>query len=137
MVPGKPCRHSNTKGCTNYENRQQDPCRSFYCAWILEGSQLPEWLKPDNSKAIVIRDKWKWNGHPVDLAVAVGKRIPPRTLKWLMDFAEKNQRLLIYTDQIMEKGKFLNQQEYTGYGPPAFQHDLLEWKKTGKIFEGI
>jgi hypothetical protein len=137
MYPGNPCKHSNPKGCTNYENRQQDPCRSFHCAWILEDSQLPDWLKPDNSKAIVVRDKWKWNGYPVDLAVAVGKKIPPRTLKWLMEFAEKHQRLLIYTEQIIEDGNYLKQQEFTGFGPPAFQRDLLQWKKDGKIFEGI
>jgi len=94
-------------------------------------------MKPDNSKAIVVLNKWKWNGHPVDLAVPVGKRIPPRTLNWLMEYAEKNQRLLIYSEAIVEAGQISKKQKYTGFGPPAFQQDLLEWKKDGRIFEGL
>ncbi len=137
MNPGNPCKHSNPNGCTNYENRQQDPCRSFHCAWIMDDNFLPDWMKPDNCKAIFIKNKWRWNGHPVDLAVAVGKKIPPRTLKWLMEFAEKNQRLLIYTEQVVENGKFLNKQKFTGYGPPAFQTDVVRLKEEGKLFEGV
>ena len=136
IYPGHGCPDSSDK-CENYENRQQDPCRSFNCAWIVEGSKLPEWMKPDNSKAIVVLNKWKWNGHPVDLAVPVGRRIPPRTLKLLMEYAEKNQRLLIYSEQVMENGEYTKQQNFTGYGPPAFQEDMIKWREDGRVFKGL
>jgi hypothetical protein len=83
VYPGRPCPHSTAKGCDIYENRPIDPCANFYCGWIVPNSPLPEWMKPNNGKVIVIFNKLQWNGIPVDLAVPVGKRIPPRSLEWL------------------------------------------------------
>jgi hypothetical protein len=89
-------------------------------------------MKPNNGKVIVIFNKLQWNGIPVDLAVPVGKRIPPRSLEWLKKFAEENMRPLIYTEQIVEDGKFQKQQQVMGHGPPAFQQDLMRWQREGK-----
>jgi hypothetical protein len=89
-------------------------------------------MKPNNGKLIVIFNKLKWNGLPVDLAVPVGKRIPPRSLNWLKQFAEKHGRALIFTEQIVEKGEFERHQQVFGYGPPAFQQDLLRWQQEGR-----
>lgn len=89
-------------------------------------------MKPNNGKVIVIFNKLKWNGIPVDLAVPVGKRIPPRSLAWLKQFAEQNRRPLIYTEQIVEEGKFQKQQQIMVHGPPAFQQELIRWQQEGK-----
>ena len=132
VYPGCPCPHSTGRGCDDYENRPQKQCVNFNCAWIIEGSPLPEWMKPDNARVIVIFNKLNWNGHPVDLAAPVGKRIPPRSLEWLKKFSDSNMRPLIYTEQITESGKFLRQQKTFGYGPPAFKTDLLRWLQEGK-----
>ena len=88
VYPGQPCPHSTGKGCDDYENRPVDPCENFNCGWIIPNSPLPDWIKPNNAKVIFIFDKLKWNGIPVDLAIPVGKRIPPRSLEWLKKFAE-------------------------------------------------
>ncbi|WP_200383206.1 hypothetical protein [Thiococcus pfennigii] len=132
MYPGQPCPHSTGKGCDDYENRPIDPCDNFNCGWITSDSPLPEWMKPNNGKVIVIFNKLKWNGIPVDLAVPVGKRIPPRSLAWLKQFAEQNRRPLIYTEQIVEEGKFQKQQQIMVHGPPAFQQELIRWQQEGK-----
>jgi len=91
-------------------------------------------MKPNNGKVIVIFNKINWNGYPVDLAVPVGKRIPPRSLDWLKKFSEENMRPLIYMEQISGPGKFQfqKQQQIFGYGPPEFQQDLLRWREEGK-----
>jgi hypothetical protein len=41
-------------------------------------------------------------------------------------------RPLIYTEQIVEDGKFQKQQQVMGHGPPAFQQDLMRWQREGK-----
>ena len=130
--PGSPCPHSTGKGCDDYDNRPADPCDNFNCGWIAPNSPLPEWMKPSNSKAIVIFNKLKWNGVPVDLAVPVGKKIPPRSLEWLKKFSAANMRPLIYSEQIVEGGKFQKQQQMMAYGPPAFQQDMTRLQQEGK-----
>jgi hypothetical protein len=128
VYPGHPCPHSTDNGCDDYENRPVDPCRNFICGWVVEGSPLPDWLKPDNGKVIVIFNKIQWQGVPVDVAVPVGKRIPPRSLKWLQEFAQKHGRPLLYAEQIIVDGVMQPEQDFIGYGPPAFQAYVQERK---------
>ena len=87
VYPGRPCPHSTGKGCNDYANRPVDPCVHFICGWRRDGSPLPEWMKPSNAKVIVLFDQSNWRGMPVDVAVPVGRRIPPRALNWLQQFA--------------------------------------------------
>ena len=89
-------------------------------------------MKPSESKVIVIFNTREWNGYPVDLAVPVGKSIPEKSLQWLMQFSAAHIRPLIYTEQIEKDGEFQVQQEVFGYGPPAFQADLLNWQAAGE-----
>jgi hypothetical protein len=131
VYPGCPCPHSTGKGCDDYENRPVNPCENFNCGWIIEDSPLPDWMKPDNGKVIVIFNKLNWKGYPVDLAVPIGKKIPPRSLDWLKRFSERNNRLLIYMEQIVEAGKFQKQQKMFAYGPSTFQEDLLQRQNEG------
>lgn len=134
VYPGKPCQHSTKKGCNIYTDRPVDPCVNFECSWMVKDSPLPDWMKPNNAKVLVVFDKLQWRDLSVDLAVPVGKRIPPRALKWLQKFAEDNMRPLIYTEQAIEKGVFSRQQIMTGYGPVDFQQDVAQWAQSGKSF---
>lgn len=124
--PGNPCVHSTGSGCDAYQSRPQ-PCIDFRCAWIIEDSPLPDWMKPSNSKVVVVLNKFEWRGLPVDLAVPIGKRIPPRSLNWLKQFAEKHMRPLVFSEQIVENGKFQRQQILFGYGPGEFQQEIVNW----------
>jgi hypothetical protein len=89
-------------------------------------------MKPSNGKVIVIFNKMQWNGVSVDLAVPVGRRIPPRSLGWLKQFSATHRRPLVYTEQIVDAGKYQEQQQLFGYGPEAFQQDLLLWQQQGR-----
>jgi hypothetical protein len=83
-------------------------------------------------KCIVLFDKLRWNGTPVDLAMPVGAKIPLRSLDWLKAFAEQHGRPLIYTEQIMQKGQFSNQQKVLGYGSAEFQQSLVLRLQEGR-----
>lgn len=97
--PGHPCPHSTGQGCDDYLNCSVQPCQTFECSWVKAGSALPEHLKPSESDALVIDGILKWQGLSVDLAVPVGREIPPATLDWLKEFAERTLRPLIYQQQ--------------------------------------
>lgn len=134
VFPGRPCPHSTGRGCDDYEHRPADPCIQFICGWRRDGSPLPDWMKPDNAKVIVLFDQGMWRDLPVDVAVPVGRRIPPRALNYLKQFAETRQRALLYSEQIEENGVYTNRQAVCGYGPPDFQQEMAERAARGEKF---
>jgi hypothetical protein len=76
----------------------------------MDGSPLPDWMKPNNAKVIVLPAQMIWRNRPVDVAVPVGKRIPPRALNWLQQFAEQQNRMLLHSEQVEVDGVFTNRQ---------------------------
>jgi len=53
MYPGKPCFFIEIgKGCGDYENRPQVPCKNFKCGW-LGIEEMPEEFKPDKSGVVM------------------------------------------------------------------------------------
>jgi len=130
--PGSPCPHSTGKGCAIYPDRPVDPCVNFHCGWVIKDSPLPGWMQPPKSGCIVLFNKLRWNNIPVDLAMPVGVKIPQRSLAWLKAFSEQYGRPLIFTEQIMQKGKYTNQQKVHGHGTVEFQQNLLQWLNEGR-----
>ena len=100
----------------------------------MDGSPLPEWMKPNNAKVIVLFNQSSWRGLPVDVAVPVGRKIPPRALEWLQQFAERNSRMLLYSEQIVENGAFTKEQSVSAYGPPEFQQEMAERHARGEPY---
>ena len=98
----------------------------------MENSPLPEWMKPNNARVVVLFDQHRWRGYPVDVAVPVGRRIPPRALKWLQQFAEAHNRMLLYSEQIMQNGKYTLEQAVSAYGPPEFQEEMADLARRGE-----
>ena len=132
VYPGRPCPHSTGKGCDDYDNRPTEPCINFNCGWIVADSPLPDWMKPENATVIVIFNKTSWRGLPVDVAVPVGRRIPPRALNWLKDFAERNGRPLLFSEQVKEGGVFQRDQLFSVHGPVEFQQHVSQLLADGK-----
>lgn len=132
VYPGCPCPHSTGKGCNDYANRPLDPCDNFNCGWIIPNSPLPDWMKPSDSKVMVLFNKLQWRGLPVDVAVPAGKRIPPRALNWLKQFAEQQGRPLLYTEQVLVNGKLQKDQQTIAYGPPEFQQEVMQRLALGQ-----
>jgi len=132
VYPGCPCPHSTGKGCNDYANRPIDPCDNFNCGWVIPNSPLPDWMKPNEAKVMMLFNKFQWRGVPVDVAIPVGKRIPPRALNWLKQFAEQHNRPLVYLEQEIVDGKFQKDQQAVAYGPPDFQREVMAQIAQGK-----
>jgi len=79
---------------------------------------------------ILILRKTEWQGLPVDLAVPVGEKVPPRALQWLKAYAERHRRPLLYGEQVVDAHGYTGEQIVFGYGPPAFQVWASEQGKT-------
>jgi len=132
VYPGRPCPHSTGSGCDDYANRPEDPCINFNCGWVVAGSPLPEWMKPCNAKVIVVFNKTTWRGTPVDVAVPVGRRIPPRALNWLKDFAARHGRPLLFSEQVKENGVYQRKQLFSAHGPAEFQQHIAQLLAAGR-----
>jgi hypothetical protein len=89
-------------------------------------------MKPNNAKVIVIFNKTWWNNLPVDVAVPVGRRIPPRALNWLKDFAARNGRPLLFSEQVKENGVYQREQLFSAHGPPEFRQHIELLKEKGQ-----
>lgn len=131
VSPGHPCPHSTGSGCDDYANRPRS-CVRFECGWHMAASPLPDWMRPDQSGVIVLFAKRRWMGRPVDVAVPVGQRIPPRALLWLKAFAEQHQRPLLYTEQSLSDGRYEASQQVFVHGPPAFREQVAAWQARGE-----
>ena len=98
----------------------------------MDKSPLPDWMKPNNAKVVVLFNQHTWRGLPVDVAVPVGRRIPPRALNWLRQFAESHNRMLLYSEQILENGVYTREQSVSAFGPPEFQQEMAERYRRGE-----
>jgi hypothetical protein len=57
-------------------------------------------------------------------------------LQWLQQFAERNNRMLLYSEQILEDGVYTRQQSVSAYGPPEFQQEMAELAARGETLDG-
>ena len=62
----------------------------------------------------------------------MGRRIPPRALNWLEQFAQTHGRALIYSEQIMENGKYTVRQAVAAIGPPEFRDEMAQRMSRGE-----
>jgi hypothetical protein len=88
-------------------------------------------MKPDKAKVIVIFNRTQWQGLPVDAAVPVGRRIPPRALNWLKDFSARNGRPLLFSEQVKRDGVYQREQLFSAHGPPEFQQHIARLLASG------
>lgn len=129
--PGHGCPHRTPQGCGVYSERPHSPCRTFVCSWVVEGSPLPEKMRPDLSKAIVSLAQY-WEGELVISAIPVGERIPAATLLWLQAYARQKNRPFIYYQRVMEGDEFVGLHRF-GYGPPQFRQKVARLQAEGRL----
>lgn len=97
---GRPCFFLN-KGCSIYESRPHEPCRSYKCAW-LDDMQFPEWMKPDLVNVIINRASYKDIMYYV--LVEAGSILNVKVLSWMVQWAlNNNQNLMYYVDGGMNR----------------------------------
>ena len=124
---GKPCTHCKSQGCAIYEDRPQDPCQSFHCAWRQEASLLPNDMRPDLSGVIVMTDQLQWQGEDVIVAVATGSRIPARTFHWLCSLAQLTSRQLVAVEHKQDANGFNGEFNLRTVGPEEFREVMVTY----------
>lgn len=77
---GRPCHFKCEKGCAIYENRPENPCKTYSCEW-LNNYEIPEWMKPNLCGVIITRRAWK-NGDYLSIS-EMGKKIDADVLNWI------------------------------------------------------
>ena len=120
MFAGQPCHFLEQGACTIYAERPQSPCRNFVCGWLLAGSPLPDEFRPDRCGVIVVPTRWRERAAFVLLSA--GNDASPPMLAWMQAYAQTTGSPFFY----QANG------ERVGYGPPAFQQEMLDKLQRGE-----
>jgi hypothetical protein len=120
MKPGQPCHFVREEGCSIYAERPESPCRSFACAWVIPNSPFTDAFRPDRLGIIIIRVKWR--DQPAYLLRSAGRDPDHDLLAWMQRFSMQTGRPFFY-ELAGEK---------LGFGPPLFQHDMLQRAQRGE-----
>jgi hypothetical protein len=122
MHPGQPC-HFLAGGsggtCSIYAERPQSPCRNFVCGWLAPGSPFPEAFRPDISGVIIVTMRWR--DGPCFVLLPAGNDARPEMLNWMKAYARQSGAPFYYSVQ----------GERLGYGPAAFQQEMLDKLQRG------
>lgn len=97
MYPGKPCFFIEIgKGCKDYENRPQEPCKDFLCSWM-KIDEMPEEFKPENSGVIMSYNLN--NGNPFFVITKAPNNPDVNFLSWAIAYARSRKvNILWYID---------------------------------------
>jgi hypothetical protein len=90
------------------------------CSWVVDGSPLPDWMRPDQSGAIVLLSM-EWEGEKVISVVPVGQAVPEKTLDWLKGYAQKHARPMVFYERTRDGNGAFTGLKRLGFGPPAFR----------------
>jgi SEC-C motif len=120
MFPGQHCHFLQEGACTIYEERPQSPCRNFVCGWLVSGSPFPETWRPDRVGVIIV--PMRWRDRPCHVLLSAGQEPSDETVAWM----QAHSRATGWPFYYEHKGERL------GYGPAAFQQDMLEKLQRGE-----
>jgi hypothetical protein len=81
------------KNCTIYDNRPENPCKSYKCHW-LASEDLPMWMRPDLSNVIVT--KRQNNNIEYYEIIECGKKLDSSVLSWFIQWAFTTRKNLVY-----------------------------------------
>ena len=80
-----PCYYKCESGCSIYENRPEDPYKSYLCGWMTNLDFL-EWFKPSVSKVIITRrHDEKLNKKFIEV-LEMEQKIDSSILSWLFQY---------------------------------------------------
>jgi len=121
MKPGVPCHFRGAGCCTIYEERPANPCRSFFCAWRLEGNPFPESFRPDRLGVIIVARQWRdRQGYEL---ISAGRDPDENLLDWMREFSTATGSPFLYSIDGY----------YRAFGVPEFQEDMRARAARGEL----
>ena len=88
FYPGTKCHFVCETGCTIYEDRPEQPCKTFRCLW-LRSLAIPAWMKPNLVNALLVLDTTKTGVSFVTIK-EMGQRLDARVLNWAVQAIQRN-----------------------------------------------
>ena len=95
IKPGVPCRFRGAGCCTIYEERPANPCRTFFCAWRLQGNPFPESFRPDRLGVIIVARQWR--DRPGYELISAGRDPDENLLDWMREFSTATGSPFLYS----------------------------------------
>ena len=93
FYPGRPCFYLKKDGCSVYEDRPEDPCKTYKCVWLAK-NDLPMWMRPDLSGAVVT-EREKDNVVFYEIREC-GKKLDSAVLSWFVLWALNTKSNILY-----------------------------------------
>lgn len=94
MGNGVPCFFLGEAGCTIYDKRPDQPCRSYQCLW-LQFENVPDYMKPENSGAIIDLRQLK-DGTQYIMIEGKEAEYSAQVFLYSMEFAQQRKISLVY-----------------------------------------
>jgi hypothetical protein len=120
MKPGVPCHFRGEGCCTIYERRPAEPCRNFVCGWLRKDSPFPETFRPDRLGVMIVPVRWR--ERPAYILCSAPRDPDEGLLAWMRELASRTGSPFFYE----------RQGERFGFGPPAFQQEMLAKLERGE-----
>lgn len=120
LARGRPCHFRGEGGCTIYEDRPNDPCRSFVCGWVSNGSPFPESFRPDRLGVIIVVKRWR--DRLAYVLADAGRSPDAKLLEWMREHSTATGRPFLF-----QMGG-----RHRGYGSEEFQKEILEKATRGE-----
>jgi hypothetical protein len=123
MYPGKPCFFVTIgKGCNDYENRPDFPCKDFKCEWIVNDS-MPEHLGPKDTNILIVKDVV--NDIKYSRAVVAGDKVDNQAIHWYIDYYRNNLENFWFElnrkNYVIGSEDFINETQRMRYGTVRYQ----------------
>jgi hypothetical protein len=83
------------KGCKDYENRPEYPCKAFQCEWLIN-PDVPEDYKPSESNVIMSTRYIDENTKYLEL-IEAGEKLNPSVLSWSIGYSLENESNLLWS----------------------------------------
>lgn len=112
---GSPCKFCLVgSGCSVYEQRPQDPCKTFKCEWLVNDS-IPIWMKPNVSGGIIVMKQTKSFVFPVLIPTDIDVSVD--VLSWYILWAVQRFQAFVWYNA--KGSRFF-------MGPSGFSDELSE-----------
>jgi hypothetical protein len=110
FFPGRRCHFVHESGCSIYQDRPVDPCKTYQCQWLLDNN-MPHWMKPSISK-VVLTERVTNSGLAYVDMTECGTKVDSSILSWVIQYYLNRGVNLVYA--VNGGRNFMGSPEFVG-----------------------